>query len=203
MTRPFALIARAALEALLPRACAACEAAADGPLCARCSLTLVDAPPNAPALLGFGAAVQRAVNAAKQGPDLVRAEALARLFVERAPARLDVDAIAFVPAPLPRLLRRGFDLPAVLAHAIGKARGLPVRALLEVTRWDRPLSAGAGREARALLVKNRYRVRAPVEGLRVLLVDDVYTTGATLGEAGRVLVEAGAVVTPLALAAKP
>lgn len=191
------------LDALLPRACAACEAFASGPFCAACAETVGEAPADSPALVGFGGAVQRAINAAKQGGDPTRAQALASFFVARAaPLAFAADAVAFVPAPFRRLARRGFDLPAVLAHALAHARGLPVIDALALTRADRPLSSGASREARATLVRGRYRARAGLADRRLLLVDDVHTTGATLGEARRVLEEAGAAVTCLALAAK-
>ncbi len=159
------------------------------------------APATAPAVYGFGGALKDAINATKQGGDLTRARALSRLFAQHARA-VEVDVVAFIPTPYRRLARRGFDLPAVLAQAFAVARDVPFASMLTLTRGDTALSAGADKKTRALMVHGRFRA-APSTPTRVLLVDDVLTTGATLNEGVRVLTAAGHHVTALALAAKP
>lgn len=198
------------LDALAPRSCAACEGPSAGTLCERCQESVV-----APDVLGcalFGGAVADAVRAAKFRPDATVAEALARLWVERVvsglcPALPIVDAVAFVPAPYRRRLARGFDLPAVLAGAVAGLARAPLVDALACTRADAPLSFGADKAARAAAVSGRYRVRpafaARAAGCRVLLVDDVKTTGATLAEAARALADSGADVVTAAFAIAP
>ncbi len=167
----------------------------------------------------FGGALADAVRAAKFRPDVVIAEQLAKWWGARIAARecpaLDdvvvcgVDAVAFVPAPWRRRIVRGFDLPAILAQAVSRAIERPVVDALACTRNDAPLSHGADKAARAVLVQGRYRVRSSflkalaARPVRVLLIDDVRTTGATLAEAQRALEQAGARVHSAALAIAP
>jgi predicted amidophosphoribosyltransferase len=216
------------LDALLPPSCAACggPCARDQALCVRCDETTAPAPPDVAAGAMFGGALADAVRAAKFRPDVVAAQQLAAWLAQRVRAgacpAIDavigegVDAIAFVPAPFRRRLARGFDLPALIAQSLTTVvPGAPVVDALVCTRADAPLSHGADKAARAALVQGRYRARrqrdagaarngdAGWTGKRLMLVDDVRTTGATLGEATRVLEAAGARVHAVTLAVAP
>lgn len=196
------------IDSILPPACAACDGPTSGVLCARCAESVEPPPPSILACAMFGGAIADAVRHAKFRPDAGVARALGTLWVERlkdgqAPVLPVVDGIAFVPAPWRRRVRRGFDLPALLASALARHTSVPVVDALACTRADAPLSFGADKAARAAMVSGRYRARGTFGGRTLLLVDDVHTTGATLGEAGRVLGAAGAVVIPAALAVAP
>lgn len=203
------------VDAVLPPACAACDGPTSGVFCATCAESVAPAPPAGPTLGGgvlacamYGGAVADAVRHAKFRPDGGVARALGTLWVERlqagqAVALPVVDGVAFVPAPFRRRLARGFDLPSLLAGALARHADVPVVDALACTRTDAPLSFGADKAARAAIVSGRYRARRRLDGRTLLLVDDVHTTGATLGEAGRVLAAAGAVVVPAALAVAP
>ena len=211
------------LDALLPPSCAACGSScpAGVALCARCDETTAPAPPDIAAGAMFGGALADAVRAAKFRPDVVAAEQLGAWLAQRVRAgacpAIDeviaggVDAIAFVPAPFRRRLSRGFDLPAVIAQSLTTVvPGTRVVDVLACTRADEPLSHGADKAARAVIVQGRYRVR-PLRGAggeqwtgkRLMLVDDVRTTGATLAEATRALEAAGARVHAVTLAVAP
>lgn len=200
------------LDALLPRPCAACEKPAGrGVFCPVCAETLEPPPAGAHALAAFayGGALSDAVRQAKFHPDEARARALVPAFAEallRRRAELpEADLVTWVPLHWRRRLSRGFDLPALLAKGGADALGLPLKDTLRSTRLDPPLSLASDMGRRDQAVRGRYAARSrSIAGARVLLVDDVVTTGATLREAARVLLEAGAsAVHPLALAATP
>lgn len=117
------------------------------------------------------------------------------LFADRSAGfPLAADVVVPVPTRRSRLVRRGFDQAAELARAIANQRGLPVlRALHRVD------AAGSqtvlGRVERATNVRGAFRVvrRDAVAGRTVLLVDDVLTSGATLGECTHALRRAGVI----------
>jgi predicted amidophosphoribosyltransferase len=116
--------------------------------------------------------------------------AVAAALLVDAVARPTADALAFIPADPDRGLKRGHHPAAALADQLGAAWDLPV-----VTLLDRP---HAGKAQRELGLADRRRnvagafaaCRSPPA--RVMLVDDVYTTGATASEAVRCLLQAGA-----------
>lgn len=196
------------LDAVLPPSCAACDASSSHVLCALCLESVEPAPPQLCACAMFGGAAADAVRRAKFHNDVTVARALGRLWVERivagaAPALPKVDAVTSVPAPWRRRVVRGFDLPAMLARALAGHAGLSVVDALACTRTDAPLSFGADKATRAAAVLGRYRARRAFSGETLLLVDDVHTTGATLGEATRVLEGAGARVVPAVFAVAP
>lgn len=184
----------------LEAACPACgrPEAASGANCPGCAA----APPawdRAWALAGHAGPVAEAVRAFKYRRAWATGAGLARLLAQRAPADLlaGVEIIAPVPLHPWRLLRRGFNQAQVLARGLaGDASGprlLP--DLLQRRRHTRP-QVGMSPAQRAANVAGAFAVHlrrtALLAGRRVLLVDDVLTTGATLGECARALRAAGA-----------
>ncbi|MCF6290474.1 MAG: ComF family protein [Desulfobacterales bacterium] len=104
------------------------------------------------------------------------------------------DLIVPVPLHPRRLKERGFNQALLLARAFFPARRHRiVAALLQRKRYTPPQTTLSG-PARRKNVRSAFRVKAPAQlvGQTVLLVDDVYTTGATVDECARVLVRAGA-----------
>lgn len=106
----------------------------------------------------------------------------------------DIDLVMPVPLHRKRLRQRGFNQALLLAHGVSSAYriGLSYDNLVR-TRYTRPQVELTGEE-RIKNVAGAFALRRPqeVEGKRVVLVDDVFTTGATMDECARVLKQAGA-----------
>lgn len=106
----------------------------------------------------------------------------------------DYDVITWVPVSKKRKRRRGYDQAQLLAQAVAEELGAVCVPMLVKFR-DIPAQSGlksaAERRANVLGVY-RSLPDAEIRGRRILLIDDVLTTGATMGEAARVLHSAGA-----------
>lgn len=141
----------------------------------------------------FGGALADAVRRFKYRPTPALATPLARLAAGRTAPVADL----VVPVPLfrRRLRRRGFNQSLLLARAWGRLWDIGVCCdALRRTRDTAPQTLQPTAHARARNVDDAFRVRRPerVAGKRVLLVDDVLTTGATAGACARALRAAGA-----------
>lgn len=104
------------------------------------------------------------------------------------------DILTWVPVSPQRRLRRGYDQVELLAKAVGRELGVkPVRTLRKI-RNNPPQSGLSTHAQRRANVTGVYRVteNADLEGKRVLILDDILTTGATVGECARLLKTAGA-----------
>ena len=104
------------------------------------------------------------------------------------------DLLTWVPVNSWRKLRRGYDQVELLAKAVGKELGMsPVRTLKKVRRNQKQSSLRDVSQRRANVL-GVYRITDPklVEGKKILILDDVLTTGATAGECARMLLTAGA-----------
>jgi ComF family protein len=203
------------LNALVPPRCLACGAAgADvcaacrrrlpfltGPLCERCGLPQPCGRRCPAALYAFDAAY---APVAHDGPakDLVHAlkfhhgrraaATMAAQIAANAPPGLLGAGSVLVPAPAhpSRANARGYDQAVVLAAALGRRTGLPVQRLLRRRGpATRQLGASRARRTEAGRIKIVARSAAPQ---RVIVVDDVHTTGATLDACARALRVAGA-----------
>lgn len=107
------------------------------------------------------------------------------------------DFVAPVPLHWTRLFSRRYNQAALLAQSLGKLADKPVLTDLVIRHRKTPSQGHLGVRARARNVTGAFRI-APqyllkLKGKRVLLVDDVYTTGATVRATAKVLKRAGAV----------
>ena len=112
------------------------------------------------------------------------------------------EVIVPVPADEKRRRRRGFNQAQLLAEHVGRTLGMPVSAAL-VRREARRPQTGLSAAQRRINLVGCMHADASVNGRRVLLVDDVYTTGATAQEAARALLCAGARSVAVFAAAAP
>lgn len=108
--------------------------------------------------------------------------------------RADFDILTWVPLSPLRRFQRGYDQGQLLAQAVGKALNRPVTSTLRKWRHTPPQSNIKDSSARRANVLGAYRVVSPelIRGKRILLLDDIITTGATVSECARVLLTAGA-----------
>ena len=104
------------------------------------------------------------------------------------------DMLTWVPISRIRRFTRGYDQVELLAQAVGRELGMEPIPTLKKIRNNQPQSGIEGQAKRRANVLGAYRVICPqkVQGKRILLLDDIITTGATAGECARVLLTAGA-----------
>jgi len=118
-------------------------------------------------------------------------------------AMLPYDDWIVVPLPTAakRVRQRGYDQAVLLGQAIARSRGLSARQVLERVQSTRQL--GANRVQRHKQSAKMFCIAPDVDvhGAKILLVDDVCTTGATLTAAARLLRQAGAVQVDAVVAA--
>jgi len=113
------------------------------------------------------------------------------------------DVIVPVPLHPTRQRERGFNQASLLAELLSARISIPCKPLLKRIRYTTTQTA-LDRSERMENLHNAFRLRknADVRGLRVLLIDDVLTTGSTLNECARVLKRAGAISVHAATAAR-
>lgn len=104
------------------------------------------------------------------------------------------DLLTYVPTGRWRKWKRGYDQVELLAKEVGQQLGIEPKPLLKKVRRTRVQSRIRGEARRRANVLGAYAVTEPEQGKgkRILLLDDIITTGSTLGECARVLLTAGA-----------
>jgi ComF family protein len=204
--------------ALGPPTCAACDARVRARVvfCPGCAATIEPPPepeeslaadPRLADVIAFGAfggALAIALRRLKyqDRPDLAAPLGhLARHAARR--AGLTADLVVPVPLHPRRLVERGYNQAALLAAEVAVELDAPLSARALVRLRNTPQQAHLDREARLDNVRRAFRARNPpaVQGRRVVLVDDVATTGSTLAACSEALLAAGATsVTAIVIA---
>ncbi|MCC2639651.1 MAG: putative Phosphoribosyltransferase [Nitrospira sp.] len=117
------------------------------------------------------------------------------LLLSRAlPAHLDADLLMPVPLHPNRLRRREFNQSLLLADRVGAVLCRPVSFRNLIRLLDTDPQTTLPRSARLHNLRKAFALRSPAEikGKSILLIDDVFTTGATVNECARILRESGA-----------
>lgn len=106
----------------------------------------------------------------------------------------EFDVLTWVPSSFRRRWARGFDQVAVIAKAAATELGCPAQRVLRKVRHNKPQSRQPSFAGRRANVLGAYRVIDPamVAGKRILLLDDIITSGATVSECAKALLTAGA-----------
>ncbi|MBP7137519.1 MAG: ComF family protein [Syntrophaceae bacterium] len=149
------------------------------------------------AAVAYEGIILDAIHRFKYGRDLTAGAALAGLLADFDFAGIDFSAFdAMIPVPLHvrRLRERRFNQSLVLARALGKKHGVAVDFSLLKRRRFTLTQTGLNKSQRDKNISGAFAANHPdkIRGGSFLLVDDVYTTGATLNECAKTLVEAGA-----------
>ena len=121
------------------------------------------------------------------------ARTFGKFLVQALPRETTFDVIVPMPLHWVKQWQRGFNQSDVLAREIGREWGVPVRRVVRRKRATRP-QAGLTNAKRRANVQGAFKIPRgrSLAGMRVLLVDDVVTTGATASACARVLKRAGA-----------
>jgi competence protein ComFC len=172
------------LDILFPKYCLGCGK--EGLyICKECELFMMDAPGGG---WEYNGIVKKAIHKIKfEGQyDIVRE------LVNKKDFELAKDTtITFVPMHIKKKKIRGYNQSEIIAKELGKKTGVPVIKLLKKIKQTKD-QAKLSKEERLENIKNCFKcVRAVSCGRPILLVDDVYTSGATIAECSRVLRKAG------------
>lgn len=181
--------------------CAGCNQPGES-LCHRCRFSLAATPSHVSeagilAALAFEGVARQVVHGLKYRNRRTVAREVARLMVRRLPLR-SVDVVTWAPTSGARARRRGYDQAELLARAVAAELKVPCRRLLYRSHGG---SAQTGHTRAERLRGPSFRARSSHGQLRVLLVDDVVTTGATLVAARDALLQAGVGMVVCAAAA--
>lgn len=193
-------VSRAFADALIPPSCAGCDAPGSW-LCLECRDTLDPVAVRSGGLVfraagAYAGPLRQAIQRCKYRGERALArelgELVAALVARDLALGVAIDALVPVPLHPERIRSRGYDQAALLAAAVAARTGLPLACALHRIRHTRPQVA-LDRAERARNVAGAFVSEAgSLRGLRVALVDDVTTTGATLSAAARAARAAGA-----------
>jgi len=169
---------------------------ADAVVCGACAR---QRPPyeRARAVMAYGDFSRKLILALKHGDRTDTAPALGRwLAATGADLIADADVIAPVPLHWSRLFARRYNQAALLAAEVGRLSGVAVVQDLLIRRKRTPAQGRLGRAARRRNVRGAFKVHPnrlkDIDGRRVLLIDDVMTTGATVRACAKALLKRGA-----------
>ena len=199
-----------ALDLLFPPKCPYCQKLLDeprAPVCPRCQASLpwlegragerkIDLADGCYSPLAYGEMVREAIHRYKfhrvRALGRPFAALMARCLADRLPD--GADLICWAPLSRERFRERGFNQAELMAREVGRLLSIPAGPALEKVRDTRPQSELEEESARRANARGAYALLpgADLTGKRVVLVDDVVTSGSTLSECAALLRRAGA-----------
>jgi ComF family protein len=150
------------------------------------------------AIAYYKSAVGTAITLLKDQDKTIMANPLADLMFNTMPRLLDVqdyDYIIPVPIHKKKMRKRGYNQMELIGRRLSTKTGIPLEIRSLVKSVNTPPQRGLDAEDRQKNIKDSFEVsdRSKIEGKRILLIDDVMTTGATINECARVLLRDGKV----------
>lgn len=163
----------------------------------KCEICFTEPPElnRAVAVFTYQPEIRDAVTALKYNDIRAIAPRLGTLMADAMPdtARSPVHALVPVPISRSRMRTRGYNQAELLARRISEITGVEVRTdLLARTANNAPQAKAASSKERAANVRDAFTVTGGLEEMRIMLIDDVMTTGATLNSCASALKNAGA-----------
>ncbi len=142
---------------------------------------------------GYGGTLRELIHLYKYGKVAPLSAVLGGYLLRALPRDEAVDFLAPVPLHWRKRWDRGFNQSELLARAVSRSTGIPVRGVLRRHRAT-AAQAGLSNTQRRRNVAGAFRCHRPLEvrGKRIVLVDDVMTTGSTAAACARALKSAGA-----------
>ena len=195
----FCAACMAGFEPLRPRRpCPGCGAELDGVM-RMCNACMNDAPrrwQDAAAIFRYNASTREMVRRFKFGREGYLAAPLAKIGSELVRQRgFDVDCAVPIPIPWRRRWQRGYNQAALFGKGVASGLGIDFVEPL-CRRWDARRQSELEREERLKHLRDTVFLKPSavrlISGRKVLLVDDVLTTGSTLSVASELLLKAGA-----------
>ena len=210
--RPFLMEQRPGLEALICPDCLEGLPFISGPVCSKCGKQL--SPANISkglcsdcqtrirlfqrnyCLLNYDSRMRDLISDIKYRGKREYTEFLSLLAAQRLGDelnKLDIEALIPVPIHEKRLKKRGYNQAELIASGLSERTGIELRADILKRRLSTKAQKELGHDARVLNLQNAFFARIP-EGIslrRVLLLDDIYTTGGTLEACTEALLDAG------------
>jgi ComF family protein len=145
----------------------------------------------------YGIRERELLLALKYGGQTFIGESIADVMADRLkPENLKTDLIIPVPMHIRKRRKRGYNQAEVLAECLSKKMGLPYSSKLLLRTEYTPAMSGLSSAERRLNMEHAFCVAenavGEVKGKKILLVDDIYTTGSTASACAQVLMERGA-----------
>lgn len=176
----------------LPQACPRCALpSAHGSLCGQC---LADPPAfeRSQAAFVYAFPLDRLVQSFKYHGTLAYADWFAQAMLERRAERPAADVLIPVPLARSRQRERGFNQALEIAKPLSRWTGIPLLADTAIRVRDTPPQASLAWSERAKNIRGAFACAKALTGRRVIVIDDVMTTGASLEEFAKTLKRAGA-----------
>lgn len=186
---------------LLPSQCYRCGAlTADYQVCRRCKST--SALDQVIAVTPYETVAKQSVHDLKFERVQPLAKVMAGAIVRTLPRAMSPTVVTYIPTATTRRRQRGYDQAALIAEHVAVQLGLPCVPLLR--RSGQKRQVGSSRHARLQQLRDALRVahEYAVQEQRIMLIDDVLTTGSSIEAAARVLRQAGAAQVTAAVFAR-